>query len=132
MQVSQERVVAIQLHQLILVVRININRVRNTDVFVWQDVLRMTILVAWSVEVMNLQILRLFVLINCEEEVLLRDDFLVLVGGEFLCGKLVFELKFVYFLLDDVVDFGFDLLKVMGRCMSVDCEALGVGPPQFR
>jgi len=92
-QIDHELVVAIKLVQLVLVVAIDIDGVRDVDVLVGQDVRWVAVLVPWSLEVVDLQIFHALLLIDAEEEVLLGDHFFVLARCKFFCGKLVFELE---------------------------------------
>ena len=92
-QIDHELVVAIKLVQLVLVVAIDIDGVRDVDVLVGQDVRWVAVLVAWSLEVVDLQIFHALLLIDTKEEVLLGDHFFVLARCKFLGGKLVFELE---------------------------------------
>ena len=58
-----------------------------------KDVLRFFVRVSWSIEVVKLLVLMLLLLINTEVEVLVRNDFIVLIQLEVLSSHFVFELK---------------------------------------
>ena len=107
-KIDQERVVAVEFHQLFLVFAIDVNGCRNVDMLMGQDVLRVSVLVAWGVEVVHLQIPGSFGLIDAEVEVLLGCDFLVLAGSQLLGSELILELQLGNFLVDNFIDTFFD------------------------
>ena len=78
-----------------------------------KDVLRFFVRVSWSIEVVKLLVLMLLLLINTEVEVLVRNDFIVLIQLEVLSSHFVFELKKSNFLFDNFVDFLFNAFQMM-------------------
>ena len=86
---------------------------------VGKDVLGFFVWVAWSIEVVKLLVLLLLLLINAEVEVLVGNNFIVLIHLEVLSSHFVFELKKSNFLFDNFVDFLFNAFQVMRRCLSV-------------
>lgn len=78
-----------------------------------KDVLRFLVRVSWSIEVVKLLVLMLLLLINTEVEVLVRNDFIVLIQLEVLSSHFVFELKKSDFLFDNFVDFLFNAFQMM-------------------
>jgi hypothetical protein len=82
-------------------------------VLVGKDVLRFFVRVSWSIEVVKLLVLMLLLLINTEVEVLVRNDFIVLIQLEVLSSHFVFELKKSDFLFDNFVDFLFNAFQMM-------------------
>ena len=80
---------------------------------VGKDVLRFFVRVSWSIEVVKLLVLMLLLLINTEVEVLVRNDFIVLIQLEVLSSHFVFELKKSDFLFDNFVDFLFNAFQMM-------------------
>jgi hypothetical protein len=78
-----------------------------------KDVLRFFVRVSWSIEVVKLLVLMLLLLINTEVEVLVRNDFIVLIQLEVLSSHFVFELKKSDFLFDNFVDFLFNAFQMM-------------------
>jgi hypothetical protein len=82
-------------------------------VLVGKDVLRFFVRVSWSIEVVKLLVLMLLLLINTEVEVLVRNDFIVLIQLEVLSSHFVFELKKSNFLFDNFVDFLFNAFQMM-------------------
>ena len=78
-----------------------------------KDVLRFFVRVSWSIEVVKLLVLMLLLLINTEVEVLVRNDFIVLIQLEVLSSHFVFELKKSDFLFYNFVDFLFNAFQMM-------------------
>jgi hypothetical protein len=82
-------------------------------VLVGKDVLRFFVRVSWSIEVVKLLVLMLLLLINTEVEVLVRNDFIVLIQLEVLSSHFVFELKKSDFLFDNFINFLFNAFQMM-------------------
>ena len=91
MHVNQVGVRAVDLHELVFVVTVQIDVVVVADVLVAKDVLGFAVLVAWGIHVPQLHVAGLLLLIDLKEEVLLGDD--LLVGGlsELFFRNLAFE-----------------------------------------
>jgi len=70
MKVNQVAVVAVKLKQLISFEASCVNVVLNVNVLMGQDVMGLSVLVAWRVDVVNFEISLLFVLVDSEEKVL--------------------------------------------------------------
>jgi len=103
-QIDQESVVTVQLHQLLFVVRVDVDWVGHMHMLMWENMLGMSVGIAWRVEVVDLHVLLLLVLIDAEVEVFLRDNLVVLACCEFFGLKLVLELQLLALFLDDLVD----------------------------
>ena len=73
-----------------------------------QNVLWMSHVIAWRIEIKNFKIPSLLGLINAEIEVLLRGDFGVFTCRQLLNFKLVFELKLGNLFMNDLVNFLFN------------------------
>ncbi len=73
-----------------------------------QDVLWMSHVIAWCIEIENFKISSLLGLIYAEIKVLLRGDFGVFTCRQLLNFKLVFELKLGNLFMNDLVNFLFN------------------------
>jgi hypothetical protein len=73
-----------------------------------QDVLWVSVSVAWSIKIENSKISSFLCLINTEIEVLLRCNFGVLACRQLLCFELVLEFKLGHLLMDDLINFFFN------------------------
>ena len=104
MHVNQVGIRAVNFHELVFVVTVQIDVVVVADVLVGKDVLGFAVLVAWGIHVIQLHVAGLLLLVDLEEEVLLGDD--LLVGGlsELFFRNLAFEFDQADLLLDDFVD----------------------------
>ena len=71
MHVNQERIITINLKQLVLIITVNVNRVTDINMLVRQNVMGFVELITWGKYVMNFQILFLFLFIKSEVEILL-------------------------------------------------------------
>ena len=78
MEVGQERIVAIELKQLVFVAAVEIDWVLHAAVLVRKDYLGVAMLISWRIEVVDLQILGLLLLIKSEEEVFPGDNLFIL------------------------------------------------------
>ena len=112
--IDQVGIVAVNFDHLVLIVAINVDVVRRADMVVWQDNLRVSVLVSRGIHVPDLQILVLFVFIDAEVEVLLRDDLIVGALGEILRVDIVLELNKTDLLVHNSVDSLADGLQVAG------------------
>jgi hypothetical protein len=77
MHVNHVCVVAVNFHQLFLVVAVHIDVVTWADVLMGKDILGLAVLVARSLYIPHLQVAGLFLLINLEKEVLFSDNFFI-------------------------------------------------------
>ena len=84
----------------------------NARMLVRKDNLRVAMFVTRSIEVVDLQIFSPFLLIDAEEEVLLRDNFFILARSKLLSSKFVPEVEFLDLLCDNRVNFLFYLLEM--------------------
>lgn len=73
-----------------------------------QDVLWMSHVIAWCIEIENFKISSLLGLIYAEIKVLLRGDFGVFTCRQLLNFKLAFELKLGNLFMNDLVNFLFN------------------------
>lgn len=73
-----------------------------------QNVLWMSHVIAWRIEIKNFKIPSLLGLINAEIEVLLRGDFGVFASRQLLNFKLVFELELGDLFMNNLVYFLFN------------------------
>jgi hypothetical protein len=110
MKVNQVAVVTVKLKQFIALKTSCVDIVLDINVLVGQDVVRLSVFVTWSVDVVNFEICTLFGLIHCEVKVFTGDYFLIGSVGELFLVKLVFKVLEHKFLLNDLVDLGLDLL----------------------
>lgn len=93
--------------------------------FVRQDVLGFVVLIAGSAQIVDFDVLALFVFINVEVKAAVGDDFVSGGGNQGLGVDLFFELMASKFLGDDVVDFVFDFFDcvvVGGTCLKLSEE----------
>jgi len=109
MHVNQVMIVSINFHQLVLVFAIDIDIMIRTDVLMWQDNLRMPVLVSWRLLVVNFKISILFCFINLEKEILFRNDLFVSTLSNLLFVTLILELNKADLLFDDFVNAFTDL-----------------------
>ena len=79
MKVNQVAVVTVKLKQFITLKTSCVDIVLDINVLVGQDVVRLSVFVTWSVDVVNFEICALLGLVYGEVKVLTRDNFLV--GG---------------------------------------------------
>lgn len=112
--IDQVGIVAVDFDHLVLIVAINVDVVRRADMVVWQDNLRMSVLISRGIHVPDLQILVLFVFVDAEVEVLLRDDLIVGALGKILRVDIVLELNKTDLLVHNSVDSLADGLQVAG------------------
>lgn len=112
--IDQVGIVAVDFDHLVLIVAINVDVVRRADMVVWQDNLRVSVLVSRGIHVPDLQILVLFVFVDAEVEVLLRDDLIVGALGKILRVDIVLELNKTDLLVHNSVDSLADGLQVAG------------------
>ena len=114
MHVNQVRVMTVDFHQLIFVVTVHINWMKVRNMLVGKNVLRFSVLISRSIEVVKLQVLLLLLLIDTEVKVLVGYDFIVLARLKLLSSHFVFELKKCNLLFYNFVDFLFNVFQVMG------------------
>ncbi len=113
MHVDHVRVVAVDLHHLVLIVAIDIDVVVGANVLVGQDNVWLSVLVTGCVHVPQLQVASLLLLIDLEEEVLLGHNFVVSILSELFTVDLVLELNEADLLSDDLVDSLSDINKML-------------------
>ena len=78
-----------------------------------QDMLRMSVLVAWGVEVVHFQIASFLVLVDTKVKVRLCEYFLVLTGSKLFRFELILELQLLAFFLNDLVNSFLDLSQML-------------------
>ena len=103
-EINHVGVVTIDVHQLILVLTININRMLNVEMFVRQNNLWVAVLVTRGSHVKHLQIPLFLLLIDRKEEVFLGNHFIVSLCGQLFSRHLVLELNELNLFLHDSVD----------------------------
>lgn len=111
--INEVGVVSVDLHNLVLVLTIDVDVVVGTGVFVGKNNRRLAVLVTWGVHISDLHVAGLLLLIDLEEEVLLGDDLVVGALSELLAGDLVLEFNKADLLLDNFVDTLTDGVKVL-------------------
>ena len=94
----------IDVHQLILVLPININRMLYVEMLVRQNDLWVAVLVTRGSHVKHLQIPLFLLLIDRKEEVFLGNHFIVSLCGQLFSRNLVLELNELNLFLHDSVD----------------------------
>ena len=104
MEVNKEGVVAEELPLFLLSHARGIEVAGLLDVLVRQDRGGLAMNVAGRFKVVNCQVVCTLVFVNLEEEVLPRDDLLVGCVCEGLLRKLVFEVLFCQFALNNLID----------------------------
>ena len=111
MHVDHETIVSVDFEKLIVSEILGIKEVLDIHMLVWQNNVRVSVLVSRSLQVEHAEVFVLLVLVNTKEEVALGGNLLESVTFEGLLlfsRKLVLETGQLNFLLDELVDTGLD------------------------
>ena len=103
-KVNQVTVVTIEFKQFVSLETSCVDIVLYVDVLMWENVVRLSVFVTGSLNVVNFEIGILLGLIHCEVKVLASDNFLVGCICELLLIKLIFKVLEDKFLFDDLVN----------------------------